>query len=1690
VVSGSDGPLENTPSLGRSVGMSGRESGSVLPVAAGSDGRGPALETVPENRSLGGMTATDQRIDHQPVPVRDVSADPHVSQEVPGQGSRDLRGRVDSVGEDVHARLDGHTEVAAPAVGLDGRVSHADVVVASGVGERGDAARGQLPGLSSPVRDVSVGHVVGAAGVHSVGVGGGVADGVLLEGDGGHTLSVPGDLSSPVVSGTQGHPALRLRGGAPDRKSGDVVYDWKTVSAVSFSPRSPELRIIDRALEDWTTGSGRFNGQFTWSRHQINGVLDAIKDWRDSTPPSKSEARVLVVDELEERMRDELDSVDLRSMNWPPRSLTAPGADSPVGIRLNKLSASVSESGTVANARRPLRLSDVLPEEQWWQLYIARRDHATAGAMLTEPDPGKLYDRQASPGFQAAMIKAYRMVLDGNENVTLDWSTYSKLHALVTQGTAGGLEERGARRMGFPLSSHEPAYDTFAETVGGRPLMASEEEYLSAWRAGSPLPLTTVGPINSHVVGVSTRYRSDEIPTLVDRIFDDYRHEVARANNDIGRLTAIARVIRNLHIVHPFVDGNGRLNVYLLLPHLLMREGYYPFPHMPKRTKHDEISAESGSLFNGGYSLRQISTALAYPNKDVWPAAGWGRAQWNSYFASSGFGKRGGLSDERLAEADRIVNEFHRLVSVDKFAVGSGVESELRDSMRRVVADELVVGGLGRAREVARWMSGALSTERRSVVARPGGAGGWPGQDLFDLPAESRVSGSASWEPAEAGPSRLADGGAGDSWPGGLDGAAEGGGLGEWGPLDGVASGIDWFTAVSSDVGMYGGEGHQFTDVFGAGFAEPGAVVGGDPAGGGYGMQGELGVGVGVSGGAGPMDSFGFGPFEGGFTRGSGMDYRSLMGAEQVGLGDGDGDDFRQGGLDDGAGEGGRLGEWGSGIDRSTPSDTEMYEDVEHQSTGGSGDGLEEPDDAAAGPITTKRHLKERRELFDHRVAIAENQMKEFKVEAIGKKQSTLDRYGYLWLDGNQAEDLLRRISNATIDHWIPGHETFYRTARRQHLMITRNDAQHAVRQFRSQQPKSNRAQSDPSNVPRIQALTREAVKTFKSAQGGSNGGKASRLTDDQVKALIREIRKATDGHIPGRDKFVDYAREHRMVVAKKQARRLLAQVNKEPFSSEVEPISDEGGGRADSVAEDSRGASESLRSSLIGAGARAGMREPGGAGPVESLSGAEQAGGGVRVDGGGFGAGFEEPDDMSDDTTPMARHRQFEREKYDRLLAIAEARMKEFRKEVTNDGKGELNQHNWLMLRDKQVKEMLSQIWEATDNNWVPGELALRKAAKKQELAISRIQARDALSEFRSERSNSGPSNVVSAKRKKPEHKFERTLAHRVTLSKKAIDKFKSDSLGSNEGETSKLTNDQAKELLRKIRQATDGYIPSMEIVRSHARSQSMAITDKQYMICRNKLEEEEDLSPDVERDSEPEVEQMFDGYAGQADSVVEGSGVASESLRSSLVGAGAPVGVSVPSNPGPSNSSNVGTLDDELARAAEMADESLLGIDREGYGRLGRLIEDTIIPRSGLALRFSGLDLKLAKRVLMGQFVDLAKMSRGRLSPSEVAEEVVEIARILPAPPMRLSDTDSAVDRTSNGDDGAQRLDWDDEYRRLWVRQAARDAGYPSIIFDDLVPPVPDDHVWGSTEDVRQDARLFFDGTISALTGVRFDL
>ena len=270
--------------------------------------------------------------------------------------------------------------------------------------------------------------------------------------------------------------------------------------------------------------------------------------------------------------------------------------------------------------------------------WVTPADHAEA--LSKKPGaPGTLYDTDKSPGYQQGMVEAYRQFLNTGSTEELGYKEYVAMRDAATEHLIPHRRE-GARKPAegaFPLStdplnpggwrrprkpSPKVAADLKEEKLGDQFVIDDSGRNIDAPR-GSTNHLTrtqpyTDGPLKykyiypaygsnfDHAEGEEAfiAKNTPEVTKLVDAAMARYEEEAAAAPDDYESvLKAIARAVRVLHVVHPFEDGNGRLNIHLLLPRLLLRHGFPPV-----------VPENMSELFSGTFTademVEHLKTAL------------------------------------------------------------------------------------------------------------------------------------------------------------------------------------------------------------------------------------------------------------------------------------------------------------------------------------------------------------------------------------------------------------------------------------------------------------------------------------------------------------------------------------------------------------------------------------------------------------------------------------------------------------------------------------------------------------------------------------------------------------------------------------------------------------------------------------------------------------------------------------------------------------------------------------------------------------------------------------------------------------------------------------------------------------------------------------------------------------------------
>jgi DnaJ-domain-containing protein 1 len=257
--------------------------------------------------------------------------------------------------------------------------------------------------------------------------------------------------------------------------------------------------------------------------------------------------------------------------------------------------------------RQAATLSDSVPESEWWRFYINPKDHEAAIERFLD-NPGIYYDWDKSPGFQETMLAAYRDVLDTRSGIDkrVDAAEFERMHRLVTRNFTAEQQAKLRWSDGgvtnHPLSAdRRVSPEILDEKVAGRPLVYDMGTHdWSKKQDLDPPPVTIIDRQSFGNATLRTNHGTGETPKLVDAVFDRYYQEIADAGDSTDlKLAAIARAVRALHVLHPFTDANTRLAVQLLLPKLMLQQGFPPV-----------VANGKERLFSGGYSTVEIVRSL------------------------------------------------------------------------------------------------------------------------------------------------------------------------------------------------------------------------------------------------------------------------------------------------------------------------------------------------------------------------------------------------------------------------------------------------------------------------------------------------------------------------------------------------------------------------------------------------------------------------------------------------------------------------------------------------------------------------------------------------------------------------------------------------------------------------------------------------------------------------------------------------------------------------------------------------------------------------------------------------------------------------------------------------------------------------------------------------------------------------
>ena len=236
---------------------------------------------------------------------------------------------------------------------------------------------------------------------------------------------------------------------------------------------------------------------------------------------------------------------------------------------------------------------EMLPRTSWWKLFIDKRYHGAAS-------PALLFDREASKGFHAVMMRVFKaeLRLEHTLGRRLDFVEYERLYGAVSVNV-GGISNRGRSGTDSPVgpTNFPPIYtpgpaalnELLAENVGYWDIPANIKRFdkmnkVSLMRFGVPASWR-----------FSVQYKMADVPALADRFFKRYYTEIADAGGGaLAQANAIVKLVRALHVYHFFRDANGRLNTMVVLNKLLLENGFPP------------AIVSDPAIFGGGRTIAEL----------------------------------------------------------------------------------------------------------------------------------------------------------------------------------------------------------------------------------------------------------------------------------------------------------------------------------------------------------------------------------------------------------------------------------------------------------------------------------------------------------------------------------------------------------------------------------------------------------------------------------------------------------------------------------------------------------------------------------------------------------------------------------------------------------------------------------------------------------------------------------------------------------------------------------------------------------------------------------------------------------------------------------------------------------------------------------------------------------------------------
>lgn len=274
---------------------------------------------------------------------------------------------------------------------------------------------------------------------------------------------------------------------------------------------------------------------------------------------------------------------------------------------------------------KQFRLQDILGDVKeghfkdgyWWRLYIDPKDWKAAKAFAEKENkvPGALYDNEKCSGYQTTMVGAYNTKFCGQLNPLfsvrtlgleqMDASKYARMYDSV-KGTGKNFAMRSEQCCTFPTTENL-AEDVFEERIGPFPLVIKDiNTHVAQMKPGTEIRFIAGIDRPKQIITAPLALRT--LVNAIQSIFTTFYMDIEGARYKKEQLTSIARTIRSLHIMHAYGDGNGRLNIFTLLPAMLLGHGF----GLPLGGAALGIIRSDAlyMLFNGGFSIEEMTRYL------------------------------------------------------------------------------------------------------------------------------------------------------------------------------------------------------------------------------------------------------------------------------------------------------------------------------------------------------------------------------------------------------------------------------------------------------------------------------------------------------------------------------------------------------------------------------------------------------------------------------------------------------------------------------------------------------------------------------------------------------------------------------------------------------------------------------------------------------------------------------------------------------------------------------------------------------------------------------------------------------------------------------------------------------------------------------------------------------------------------